>query len=282
MNRILGGVSALVWILAMGALIHRDVLPYWMAGDAPCQVTPEEEYQVGITLDGRRRVGTTWVTTTITPGMRLVRSATRLDLGAIRTVLPLSGELVLQSDLSYAADDSLETFSFDLRSGGFEARIEGERYGRDYACTLRIGPKSWTIALEGEHSEYLGESLRPFTRLKNLTVGQRWRLRVLDPFAALQSQTLEFNTQVATVTARETIAHAGERVSCFRIETEGTVAWADDEGRVLRQEVNVPLLGRFVLTDEDFDRAAWKAAVGPSRLDEHRRSVVRPSTGAAE
>ncbi len=273
MNRILGGVSAFVWLLAIGALIHRDVLPYWTAGDAPSQVIPDESYQVQISMDATGPIGTTWVTTTITPGMRLVRSATKLDLGAIRTVLPLAGDLILQSNLNYDVDDTLDAFDFDFRGLGVEARVEGERYGRDYACIIHVGQRRWSIVLEARQSEYLGETLRPFTRLGSLAVGQRWRLHVLDPFAVLQNQKLEFKTRVAAVTARETIMHDGRQVPCFRIETEGTVAWADDEGRVLRQEVNVPLLGRFILIDEPFDREAWRKAVNPTRPGDLRRPV---------
>jgi len=273
MNRILGGILAVMWFVAMGTLVHRDVLPYWTAGEAPCQVVPDERYQVGVWMEGGRRVGTTWVTTTVSPSMRLVRSATKLDLAAIRTVLPLSGDLLLQSDLGYETDDTLDNFNFDLRGMNVQASVEGERFGRDYACTIHIGGRKWTIGLEGRHSAYLGETLRPFTRLKKLVVGQKWRMRVLDPFAILQSQTLEFSVQIAKVAGRETIEHDGRQVPCFRIETEGTVAWADDEGRVLRQEVNVPLLGRFVLVDEPFDREAWKQIVRPVKLGDPRRKV---------
>jgi hypothetical protein len=247
------------------------VLPYWTAGEAPCQVVPGEAYQVGIWMEGDRRVGTTWVTTTISPSMRMVRSVTQLNLAAIRTVLPLAGDLFLHSNLSYEPDDTLDSFDFTVRGLTVAAKVEGERYGRDYACTIHVGERKWTIGLEGKHSAYLGETLRPFTRLKNLAVGQKWRMRVLDPFAVLQSQSLEFSTKIAKVTARETIVHDGGRVPCFRIETEGTVAWADSHGRVLRQEVNVPLLGRFILTDEPFDREAWKKAGGPVKVQDPRR-----------
>lgn len=261
MNRIFGIVLASAWIVAMTALIRQDLWPYWTAGEPPYQLVPEEAYQVGIYLDSGCRLGTAWVTATVTQGMKMVNSATLLDLGAVRTVLPLRGPLLFENNLHYQSNDTLDQFDFRLRGMGLDARIDAERYGRDFGCTLKMGAHTWTISLEGRQSEFLGESLRPFTRLTHLTVGQTWRIRVLDPFVVLQDQALEFKTQLATVVARERIRHRGKSILCFRIETDGAVAWVDRAGCVLRQEVSVPLLGRFILTDEPFDRAARAEAL---------------------
>jgi hypothetical protein len=260
MNRFVGVVLASIWVIAMAALIRRDVLPLWTADDAPCQIVADDAYQVGIRNDGGRRVGTTWVITNVTPNMSTVTSISVLDMGAISGLLPVTGDFVLKNDLVYDADERLDRFTFHVDGAGVKARMDGERIGTDYACKVTLGPMSRTIVLEGRQSEYLGESLRPFTRLKNLTLGQKWRIRVLDPFAILQDQSLEFKPQLARVTCREVIGHNGEDVNCFRIETDGTIAWADSAGRVLRQEVKIPVLGRFVLTDEPFDRPSYNFA----------------------
>jgi hypothetical protein len=76
---------------------------------------------------------------------------------------------------------------------------------------------------------------------------------------------LEFKVQLAEVKRRETIHHSGKDTECFRIETDGTVAWADKAGRVLRQEVRIPILGCFVLTDEAFDRSSYNQANSHAR-----------------
>jgi len=88
--------------------------------------------------------------------------------------------------------------------------------------------------------DHLAETLRPFTHLKNLHVGQRWRLRLLDPIPLLQSGNMDLQISLVTVTGREPIDHGGRRIECFRVETEGAVAWVDDTGRVLRQEFKSP------------------------------------------
>jgi hypothetical protein len=260
MNRIVGIVLALIWVAAMAALIQRDVLPFWTADDAPCPIVADEAYQVGICNDGGRRLGTTWVMTRVMPSLSTVTSTSVLDMGIVSSLLPVTGHFVLKNELIYDADKLLDRFTFQADGAGVKARVEGERIAHDYACKVVIGSMSRTIALESRESEYLGESLRPFTRLRNLTLGQKWRIRVLDPFAVLQDQALEFKTQLATVTRRESIQHNGGKVECFRIETDGTVAWSDDAGHVLRQEVRIPVLGRFVLTDEPFDRSSYNAA----------------------
>lgn len=256
----------MIWIAAMTALVYRDVLPFWTAQDSPAEVVSAGQYQVGISDDRGVRFGTTWVSTTITQSIGMVNSTTLLDLGAMSGLLHKVGPLLLESNLTYLADQTLDRFTFQLQGDALQAKVDGERYGRDYACTIEVGPISRTISLDGRLSGYLGESLRPFTHLKGLRVGQQWRIRLLDPFSLIHGETLEFKTQLASITGRETIRHRNAEVACFRIETEGTVAWADEDGRVVRQEVRMPVLGRFVLTEEPFDRAGRAAAAASTVL----------------
>ena len=71
------------------------------------------------------------------------------------------------------------------------------------------------------------------------------------------------------VTAREAIEHHGEDVECFRIETEQTVAWADDDGHIIRQEVTIPLLGRWTMIDEPYDDRARRSGNPRPYADEN-------------
>ncbi len=278
MNRLLGITLAAFWIVAMAMLIRRDILPFWQAQDPPCKLIPGGTYQIGICNEDGRRLGATWITTTVAPTCSIVRSKTILDMGKVGGFLSQARQLILKSELTYMQDGLLQEFLFQLIAAGIHGRVNGERYGRDFACHAEIGPISKTVALDGELSQYLGESLRPFTHLENLHVGQSWRIRLLDPFRLLTEERLEFNVQVATVTGRETIEHNGGQVECFRIEAEGATAWANDKGRVLRQEVTVPILGKFILTDEPFDEEASEAAFSPRE----RESAVKPNTTKRE
>ncbi|MCG8407382.1 MAG: hypothetical protein MI923_19460 [Phycisphaerales bacterium] len=262
MNRTFGIIVSLVWILSMAALIQRDVLPFWRAQDPPSQPIPPGEFQVAIHDEAGNRLGTTWLESMPLSTTTTVHSMTRLDVGAVTRILPMFREMFLDTKLNYDQDETLYEFSFRLETGSVAATVEAVRYEQEYACKAQIGNISKSMSFSGEMSKYLGDSLRPFTHLKGLHVGQNWRLRLLDPIALLKSQTLEFTTQLVEVTEREVIEHLGERVDCYKIKTHGTVAWADESGRVLRQEVQIPFLGKWILTDEPYDEKdrarAWQ------------------------
>lgn len=266
MNRAFGIVITLVWLAAMTALVRRDVLPYWTAQEAPRTVSREGAFQAAVRNEAGRRVGTTWVTLLPGPQLLTVRSATVLNLSALGRIIPVRGRVLIETDLTYEHDGTLIQFDFHIHGSGVPISVTGERLGRDFACTAEIGGMKSVVPLDWRMSEGLGELMRPFTQLENLHVGRRWRLRLIDPFSVLTGGgAVEFKTQLVTVTARENIVLADRRVECFRIETEGAVAWADDAGRIVRQEVNIPLLGRWLLEDEPFDRAAMKRAAGELR-----------------
>lgn len=278
MNRSLGVVITLIWLVAMAALVRRDVLPYWTAQEAPNQLTRDDRYQCCISNGGGKRIGTTWATTTTGPQLTTVHSTTDLDLSALSGFMSAQGRLLLDTDLTYEPDGKLFRFAFFLHGAGVPISVTGERLGHDYACTAKVGTTTTIIPLDWRLSEGLGEMLRPFTHLEGLEVGRRWRLRLLDPFAVIKGGNIEFKTQLVTVTAKEMIEHLGRGIECFRIETEGATAWADDTGRVVRQEVLIPILGKWVLKDEPFDQALWRAATAAvNRREPATESKTEPA-----
>lgn len=280
MNRVFGVAITLVWLVAMTALVRRDVLPYWTAQDAPRTAGHEGNFQAAILNDAGRRLGTSWVTTTHGPQLMTVRSATVIDLAAFGSILPVRGEMLIETDLTYEHDGMLMGFDLRLHGSGIPISVSGERLGNDYACTAQIGDTKTIVPLDWRLSEGLGEMMRPFTHLDDLYVGRRWRLRLIDPFSVFTGGgSVEFKTQLVTVTAKETIETNRGPVDCFRIETEGTVAWADDTGRVVRQEVRIPLLGKWHLEDEQFDRAALRASSGRLRGMDSVRSIDAAEQG---
>lgn len=245
----------------MVLLVRRDVVPFWSAQEAPSGVTPSASFQVAIRNSAGTRVGTTWVITTPTEGITTVRSQTLIDLRVVSALLPFDGPLLIVTTLTYHPADLLQDFKIRLDGAPVAVALRGERCGADFACTTTFGTAKKTVVLDGRLSQCLAETLRPFTHLRDLHFGQTWRIRLLDPLSLLQGQAPELKTQLVRVTARETISHDGQSVECFRIETEGTVAWANDQGRVLRQEVQIPLVGTWTLTDEPFDQETRHAAV---------------------
>ena len=141
---------------------------------------------------------------------------------------------------------------------------EGARRGK------AVGPLRRQANLDVSASRLIGESLRPFTFLPDLHVGQSWRMQILDPMSAVMQQQTHFKSVVATVTGTETIEGAdGKPVECFVVKTrpQRTAAWVDRDGRVIAQQVDVPGLGRITVRQEPYDEDAHDAAVQrvPSR-----------------
>lgn len=259
MNRAFGAIITLLWLGFMAALVQRDVLPYWFAQEPPKQLVAQGEFQVAI-RNGDRQIGTTWVIARSMQRLATVQSTTLLNVHALSGIPLFSGEIGTETDLSYDESGQLSNFIFSIYGAGVPIRVSGERYAGDYAITAKLGAMTQFMSFDGQASRSLGDSLRPFTHLHGLTIGQTWRIRFLDPISLLKGETPEFEMRLVKVTARENIKHGGKDVLCYRVETDGTTAWADDTGRVLRQEVNIPLLGKWTMTDEKFDKAAYEDA----------------------
>src|ERR1044071_6343237 len=111
MNRIIGSLLALTWIIAMASLVQRDVLPFWTAQAAPSELLPTGEYQIGIVSASGQRLGTTWMTAHHAP-MPMVSSTTQLDAGKVSGMLPVTGIWLLGTELSYDSSGRLEHFHF--------------------------------------------------------------------------------------------------------------------------------------------------------------------------
>src|SRR5690606_2921911 len=101
---------------------------------------------------------------------------------------PVITQLRFESSLQYDGDDKLDEFHFWLDTDVASARIEGDRYGDEFACIAQLGPHKREISLDARLSAYLSDSMRPFTQLGGLTVGQTWRMRVLDPIALVRGE----------------------------------------------------------------------------------------------
>lgn len=271
MNRLIGCILAVAWLIAMAALVQRDVLPMWTAQEAPEALLPAGDYQVGIFNQAGQRIGTTWVISSPTP-QTLIRSTTVLDVGKISAGLPVGGKWVFSTELTYDAQDALDHCKFTLNAPGLYGEVSAERLERDFSVIAKLGGDvhnrsgeiKKSMLLEGDLSRYLSETLRPFTYLDDLHVGQRWRIHLLDPFALMKNQSVEFQTQLAEVTRLESVLCQGHLIECFRVETPSATAWADKKGRVLKQEVLMPLIGKWTLIDEPVDLTARRAVI-PSR-----------------
>ncbi len=281
MYRLLFIGSSLLWAGAMTALFVRDVWPGWTAQDAP-PMTPAQlakmdraQEQFGIFRgegEAQERLGSAW-SRVVRVGEHVTMYGTVVVEG-VRPIPPIRVETTTDFDEQGRLDSfELEVFGVPMTT----IRVHGERHGPYLPCELQVGPLRRQANLDVSASRLIGESLRPFTFLPNLRVGQSWRMQILDPMSAVIQQQTQFNSVVATVTGTETIDGAdGTPVECFVVKTrpQRTVAWVDREGRVLAQQVDVPGLGRITIRQEPFDEDAHEAAVQrvPSRRMSERNS----------
>ncbi len=263
MARWFGVVVVAFWLAAMSALFYRDIWPHWAAGDPPQQMPDpnaegeNRQFQSGI-HSKRGRVGTSWVRFYDREDTMLIHSQTVLD------GLPLLPPLLVDSELTYARDGKLDTLKIQITGAPLRLEFNGENYGMDFSCELITGPgpnDRLGFKLDATAAATMSEALRPFTLLKGLFVGKTWRIRLINPLPVLRGEDAEFEAYLVRVTAREAIEHRGQTAECFRIESRGLRAWANDEGRVLLQEVRLPLFGVLSIRQEPYDDRARLAAV---------------------
>ena len=248
-----------LWLVAMAALIRRDVWPAWTAQDVPrIQSTQFEqakrEEQFGIFDAQRQRIGTAW-----SDVQREANGHTSLNGTVLIDGLKLLPPVRFESATEFDTEGELDSFRLDVYGVPMIITVHGERRGIYFPCELQVGPMTRQANLDVSASRMIGESLRPFTVLPKLRVGQAWRMQILDPFSAIQSRKAEFKSVIAQVTGRESIPIEGKgQVECFvvQIRDQGSMAWVADDGQVLRQEVAVPGMKKLTLEIEPYDLKA--------------------------
>ena len=274
LNRWIGIACVFLMISGNTVLFMRDILPSWLASDPPqfedisSQDGAERQIQVGIFDADGQLVGRSWTISHIRGHFLNVDSKTMLY------PIRLPGDITtppvrIDTELSYQERGGLLS-ELGMRVFGLPA--SAELYGEfippdEFACTWKIERvRQGTFVLDAEATRALGEVLRPFSRLPGLYVGRAWRLHLLDPLAqivpGLQQNAVLAEPEIVRVTRAETIEHRGRSVEVFVVEARRMRAWVATDGSVLRQEIELPLLGQLVLRDEPFDHNAYEAARG--------------------
>lgn len=279
LNRWIGICSVILLLSVHAALIYRDLLPTWLAGSPPVSDSDLRRHerrriQLGIFDSRDRLVGRSWTVAELA-GLTLHVESSTLLLG-----LQLPGGVQtpparIDTSLLYDAQRRLDRLS--IRVLGLAAGIEltGELVPPDmFPCRWRVGPLNGQFLLDADLTRALGDVIRPFDRLEGLYVGRTWLVKLFNPLghilptaAGAPAPTPSMNAVLVRVTGRETIEHAGEHVYCFRVDAERATAWVAPDGRVLRQVVELPLLGRLTLLDQPFDEDAYRRALERFRAE---------------
>ncbi len=269
MYRLLVISVVLAWVGAMTALVVRDVLPAWTAQDAP-RLTREhfaalsdEPEQFAILGPDGRRLGTGWGD--------IARSGSNTSVHGTMLVEKLGPVSVLIETMTeFDAAGELDTFNLDVYVYGVptRVRVRGERRGIYFPCEFQVGTIRREANLDLSASRLIGDTLRPFNHLPDLKVGQSWRMQLIDPLSLISGQA-RFTPIVVTVTGTDTIEHLGSKVQAFVVHTRPgeTTAWVAADGRVLKQEADVPGLGRIVVQSEAYSeqqRNQARERYGPS------------------
>lgn len=273
LNRWIGIIAAAAMVLANAAIFSRDILPRWLAEDAPPSdvgtLAPGEERftHVGIYHEREGCIGRSWTRAErqAIGGMVSVTTTTVLE----RIHLPVgitTPPVRIETRLLYRPDQSwIDDLDFRMYGMGIPISLVGAAYPTgEFACTWQVGPQRGDFLLEAGAPAMLGDVIRPFDRLPNLYVGRTWQVKLVDPLSQIlpnmKETGLGMEPTVIQVVREETIEHGGKEVKTYVVEGAGARAYVADDGAVLRQEVTLPLLGRLVLLDEPYDEDLLRSA----------------------
>jgi hypothetical protein len=273
LNRWIGILSAAAMIVATFALVERDVLPNYRLGDPPpneallLQPGEERHAQVGIYDATGRGVGKSWTRSrrTSANGLVIVLTTTLLEPMAVGTIA--TPRVRIETELTFNSNE-LTVDELDFRMFGLpvDLSMRGEAMpSGEFPLEWEVGEQRGAYILDSRAPAALGDVIRPFDRLPDLHVGRSWKLKLLDPLAQMIPQMretgLELEGVLIEVTGKEPIVHRGEQIEAFVVEGGGATAWVAPDGRVLLQQVNLPLLGKLLLREEEYDEAARLDAV---------------------
>ena len=173
--------------------------------------------------------------------------------GALSEVAPLR----ITADSVYTADGTLDEFSMRLENRNTDVRLHGERFHSAFSFTLESGPMERAFKIPLTEGGLISGAFTPFAALSDLRVGQRWRMQVFNPIAAVTGMGNRFIPMLVEVTGEERIATPSGDRNCLVVESPNAKAWVDAYGAVLVQEMTLPLVGRIrIVREMGFDEEA--------------------------
>lgn len=269
-NRWIGIATLGLMLSVNAALLVRDILPDWRAGEPPVshalrlESGKTTDIQIGI-LDGEgRRIGYSWTRCGRTEDLVTVRHCTVLN------ALSLSGDVQLpkirmDTNLNYLGETTLNELRIQVRGFGIPIELNGEFIPPDdFPCEWRVGTNEGRFVLPAEATRAIGDIVRPFDSLAGLYVGKSWRVKLLNPLAGIVpdwgARNMMADSMLIQVTGTSPVDFHGTTVEAFVLAAnmQNLRAWVTADGRVIRQEVELPLFGKLALVDEPYDRNTRK------------------------
>jgi hypothetical protein len=279
-NRWIGIATLGLMLSVNAALIMRDILPDWLAGDPPqsraLHLSPGDltEVQLGMFDREGRRIGYSWTRSNRSGDLVTVRNQTVLRALELPRHVTIPA-LRIDTELNYHGQTSLDQLRVSVSGLGMPVRLDGEFIPpNDFPCEWQVGARRGNFVLSADATRAVGDMIRPFESLTGLVVGQSWRVKLVNPLAGIipgwGSGNMLTDTMLVRVTAVERIEHDGQAIEAFVLEAEKLRAWVTPAGHVVRQEIELPLFGVLTLTEEPYDDEA------------RQQSLHRPLIGATE
>jgi hypothetical protein len=247
MKRILAYSVLLFWAVMVGWFIEREVIPtlYQTTGHGYealrtyARATPG--YRMGIYAANGSRIGHTETRYNFTRSgdCEIVSNAT-IDLKR-HSLFALGGAdapgafgVTIQSEVTVGPDNALKAFRVNYDSGGLSGLATGLVQGNVLRMTLLIGGQRNEREISVTRDDVMSSGFLAVGALPKLSVGQSWRIRMLNPL------NFQFDSATARVVRQETIRLRGHAYTAYRVEldrgvTVGT-AWVNAAGDVLKEE----------------------------------------------
>lgn len=248
-----------LWLVSMTWLVARDAIPRWFAQAPPQSASVSwierngAKFQYGIYDQSGLRRGTSWSVYQVNQ-----------DTVARKDLLALEGfgmvkQLIIESDLTFLNQTELVSVEIEIKGAPSTITLRGERQGPKFAFELKIGSvHAYDFVLDTQAAQTLCDVIKPFSSLPDLQVGQAWKIQVIDPFSLIQQGAgSRLKSVLVTVTGQESILIQGRPRLCFVVESQGTRGWVDQQGRVLRQIVEVPGLGQLEIREQAFQQEKY-------------------------
>jgi len=250
------------WLISMGWLVSHDVLPGVTAKDPPAVKVNDwlrnEGNEAQYEIMGREGpIGTIWTTWHIQDPTVQRRDIVWIDHLPIATT-PM--RVIVHS--VFTAEGILDEFTLRFANQHTFTELHGERFHADFSFRLTSTDfPAATFKLPLSEAGLIAGAFNPFTQLAGLEVGDRWRMQVYNPVAAITGYGEPFIPLLVEVKRKESIATPEGIVPCFVVEANNARAWVDAKGVVWEQEINMPLVGQLRITRADtFDADAQREA----------------------
>ncbi|KPJ52331.1 hypothetical protein AMJ39_08130 [candidate division TA06 bacterium DG_24] len=250
-------IVAVFWILMMGTLVQRmrSGVPSMMPERPPgvFEGIGRETRWMGVYLRGKK------IGHAVTSSERRPDGTVRLfDRSVMRlTVQGTVEEITTKLDCVARGDYSLESLSFEMKSGDHQLEVEGRVEGGRLFVTLITAGDTSDLTFTLPKETFLPASMELLLGGKDLRPGETYAFPLFDPMTLTQEQAR------VTVIGTEPLSIEGEEVVATKLDVWflgiSQSVWLDDLGRILKEEAP---MGLVMVRESPESAVAWGPETG--------------------